>query len=123
MEGWQICGWSFTPGLVPQHGTRPVDAGSSLGSDSPNDCQRQIIEKRRLKMRQRLAWLNKRSIFVQALSVCLIATAVLCVFKFRAHATPPSGLSFTPIVRATLPEFSVKRKIKARDWEMEMEAE
>src|SRR5437879_6672241 len=64
-----------------------------------------------------------RRIFTQALLVCLVSTAVLCVFKFTAKATPPSGLSFTLVGRATLPEFSVKRKIKALDWEMEMEAE
>jgi hypothetical protein len=57
------------------------------------------------------------------LLVCLVATAVLCVFKFSANATPRSGLSFTPIGRATLPEFKVKRKDKALDWEMQLEAD
>jgi len=64
-----------------------------------------------------------RKIFAQMLLVCLVATAVLCVFKFSANATPPSGLSFTPIGRATLPEFNVKRKDKALDWEIELETE
>ena len=64
-----------------------------------------------------------RKIFAQVLLVCLVATAVLCVFKFSANATPPSGLSFTPIGRATLPEFKVKRKDKALDWEIELETE
>ncbi len=64
-----------------------------------------------------------RRILTRALLVCLVATAVLCVFKFSAHATPPSGLSFTLVGRATLPEFNVKRRDKALDWEMEMEAE
>ncbi len=64
-----------------------------------------------------------RRIFTQTLLVCLVATAVLFVFKFTANATPPSGLSFTPVGRATIPAFSVKRKIKALDWEMELEAD
>ena len=64
-----------------------------------------------------------RRILTRALLVCLVATAVLCVFKFTAHATPPSGLSFTLVGRATLPEFNVKRRDKALDWEIEMEAE
>jgi quercetin dioxygenase-like cupin family protein len=64
-----------------------------------------------------------RRIFTQALLMCLFATAVLFVFKFTANATPPSGLSFTPVGRATIPAFSVKRKIKALDWEMELEAD
>ena len=64
-----------------------------------------------------------RRIFAQGLLMCLVATAVLCAFKFSANATPPSGLSFTPVGRATLPSFNVKRKIKALDWEMELEAD
>jgi quercetin dioxygenase-like cupin family protein len=64
-----------------------------------------------------------RRFFTRVLFVGLVATAGLCVFKFRANATPPSGLSFTPIGRATLPQFEVKRKIKALDWEMELEAD
>jgi quercetin dioxygenase-like cupin family protein len=64
-----------------------------------------------------------RRFFTRALLVGLVATAGLCVFKFRANATPPSGLSFTLVGRATLPEFEVKRKIKALDWEMELEAD
>lgn len=64
-----------------------------------------------------------RRIFAQGLLVCLVATAVLYLFKVKANATPPSGLSFTPVGRATLPAFRVKRKIKNLDWEMEMEAE
>jgi quercetin dioxygenase-like cupin family protein len=64
-----------------------------------------------------------RSIFAKALLVCLITAALTCVFEFSAEATPPSGLSFTAIGRATVPEFRVKRKDKALDWEMELEAD
>ena len=67
--------------------------------------------------------LDIRMILSRVLLICLAATAVLCVFKFSANATPPSGLSFTPVGRATLPAFNVKRKIKALDWELELEAD
>jgi quercetin dioxygenase-like cupin family protein len=64
-----------------------------------------------------------RRIFTQAFLMFLVVTAVLGVFRFSANATPPLGLSFTPVGRATMPAFSVKRKIKALDWEMELEAD
>ncbi len=73
-------------------------------------------------MRRQLTWLNIPSIFTHALFVCLIATAVIGVLEFGAEATPPSGLSFTFIGRATLPEFRVRRREKALDWELELEA-
>jgi mannose-6-phosphate isomerase-like protein (cupin superfamily) len=41
-----------------------------------------------------------------------------------AEATPPSGVSFTILTRATLPAFDVKRKIKELDhWQVELEAD
>lgn len=73
-------------------------------------------------MQRQLRWLSVRGIFAHALFVCLIATAVICVFEFRAGATPRSGVSLTLIGRATLPEFRVKRRDKALDWELELEA-
>lgn len=48
---------------------------------------------------------------------------VIGMFEFSAKGTPRSGITFTPIGRATLPEFNVKRKVKALDWEMELEAD
>jgi len=74
-------------------------------------------------MQRILTALTLRRLFAHALFVCLIATGVICVLEFRANATPPSGLSFTLVGRASLPEFRAKRKDKALDWEMEMEAD
>jgi cupin domain len=58
--------------------------------------------------------------------VALLAS--LSVAQFSANATPPSNISFTPVGRATLPEFDVKRRVKNLDmdkdvdWEMRLEA-
>ena len=52
----------------------------------------------------------------------LAVLALVCAVEFTAVATPPSGISFVPIGRATLPEFNVKRKDKTLDWELELEA-
>jgi cupin domain len=51
---------------------------------------------------------------------------------FVAEATPPSGIAFTPIGRATVPEFDVRRRFpvqtedngrgKDKTWKLEMEA-
>ena len=48
--------------------------------------------------------------------------AVIVVGTFSVKATPPLGLSFTPVSRATLPEFDVKRKDKLADFEIRLEA-
>src|SRR5258708_9242435 len=40
---------------------------------------------------------------------------------FRSKATPPSGISFSLVGRATVPEFSVKRKDKALDWTIRLD--
>ena len=61
--------------------------------------------------------------FLRKAFVGLVAVlAVISATQFSANATPPSGLSFTPVGRATMPEFDVKRKEKAIDWEMRLEA-
>jgi len=67
--------------------------------------------------------MTARKIFAQALMACLMSVLLISLFEFSAKGTPPSGLSFTPIGRATVPEFSVKRKDKALDWEMELSAD
>ena len=48
---------------------------------------------------------------------------VLSLTQIPANATPPSNISFTPVSRATLPAFDVKRKIKDIDWEIRLDAE
>ena len=67
--------------------------------------------------------MSARKILLQTLFAGLIASLLICIFEFTAKGTPPSGLSFTPVGRATVPEFRVKRKDKALDWEMELEAD
>lgn len=52
----------------------------------------------------------------------LAGLAVLAMADFAAEATPPSGISFIAVGRATLPGFEVKRKDQPLDWELEMEA-
>ena len=49
--------------------------------------------------------------------------AFICATAFVIKATPPSGISFTPVGRATMPEFSVKRKDKALDWTVRLDAD
>jgi hypothetical protein len=49
--------------------------------------------------------------------------ALICVVPFVTEATPTSGISFTPVARATLPEFDVKRKDKTLDWRLGLEAD
>ena len=68
-----------------------------------------------------------RSIFAKSTLGGLIATALgvtalIWLSEFRAQATPPSNISFTPVGRATLPAFDVKRKEKALDWEVRLDA-
>lgn len=54
-----------------------------------------------------------------------LLTVLLLTFTpvFIAQATPPSGVSFTVIARATLPAFDVKRKIKELDWRVDLAAD
>src|SRR6185503_2393094 len=56
------------------------------------------------------------------LGMIVVALVIVCAVVFKAVATPPSGISFTAVGRATLPEFDVKRKDKPLDWELRLEA-
>ena len=49
--------------------------------------------------------------------------AFICATAFVIKATPPSGISFTKVGRATVPEFNVKRKDKALDWTIRLDAD
>lgn len=49
--------------------------------------------------------------------------AFICATAFVIKATPPSGISFSAVGRATVPEFSVKRKDKALDWTVRLDAD
>lgn len=53
----------------------------------------------------------------------LAVAAFISAVPFVTRATPPSGISFTPVGRATVPEFRVKRKDKALDWRLDLESE
>jgi len=56
---------------------------------------------------------------IAAVSAFICATA----FVIKIKATPPSGLSFSLVGRATVPEFSVKRKDKALDWAIRLDTD
>lgn len=60
---------------------------------------------------------------VHAMSVVLALAGVIGAAQFVAEATPPSGISFSPVGRATVPEFNVKRKDKAIDWRIGLDAD
>lgn len=59
----------------------------------------------------------------QTLWRILAVLALVGAAQFRGDATPPAGITFSPVGRATLPEFNVKRKEKAIDWRLELEAD
>ena len=48
----------------------------------------------------------------RTLSGLLAVMALVCAAEFRAGATPPSGIAFTPVGRATVPEFDVRRRFR-----------
>ena len=49
---------------------------------------------------------------VQVVSGLVALFALVCAADFTAHATPRSGITFTLIGRATLPEFDVRRRFR-----------
>ena len=77
---------------------------------------------------------------VQTIAGVLAVAGFIWAAPYLAEATPPSGISFTPIGRATLPEFDVTRRFRVpppeghvtgthadghgrgRSWKIELEA-
>ena len=59
---------------------------------------------------------------VQILGVVAVS-ALICAVPLVTKATPPSNISFTPVGRATVPEFNVKRKEKEIDWRIGLDAD
>ncbi len=59
----------------------------------------------------------------RALAAIVAVGAFICATAFVIKATPPSGISFTKVGRATVPEFNVKRKDKALDWTIRLDAD
>jgi len=60
---------------------------------------------------------------IQTITGVLAMLGFICAAQFAIEATPPSGISFTPVARATLPEFNVKRKDKTLDWRIGLDAD
>ena len=56
------------------------------------------------------------------LGMIVVVLVLVCAVEFSAVATPPSGIFFTAVGRATLPAFDVKRKEKALDWDIRLES-
>ena len=59
----------------------------------------------------------------RTLVVFLGVATVTCTIEFTTKATPPSAISFTPVGRATLPAFDIKRKDKGIDWRFDLETD
>ena len=65
--------------------------------------------------------MNRQKHYVAAIAgiVALVGLGASSVIE----ATPPLGISFTPVARATLPEFMVKRKDHGADWSVRLDAD
>src|SRR5438874_707991 len=66
--------------------------------------------------------MSKNMKLVHIAAIVAVA-AFICATAFVIKATPPSGISFSPVGRATVPEFSVKRKDKALDWAIRLDTD
>ena len=60
--------------------------------------------------------------FVKTLGEFIALLAFISVAQLAVKATPPSGIAFTPVGRATLPEFRVNRHIEELDWKIKLQA-
>jgi len=58
--------------------------------------------------------------FVKVFGAVVVLAGIIS-FPQVIKATPPFGISFTPVGRATLPAFDIKRKEKDIDWEIRLE--
>lgn len=56
---------------------------------------------------------NRRLVYIAAI---VAVGAFICAAPLVVEATPPSGVSFSPVGRATLPEFRVIRIDKSPQW-------
>jgi hypothetical protein len=59
---------------------------------------------------------------MKAVGAVVAVSAVLVLGELPAKGTPPSNVSFSPVSRATVPAFDVKRKDKVADFEIRLEA-
>ena len=61
---------------------------------------------------------------LRLLSVLIVLALVAASAKwFRLNATPPSGIAFEAIGRATVPAFDVKRKEKDLNWRIDLKTD
>lgn len=67
--------------------------------------------------------ISKNRKLVHIAVAAMAVGAFIGATAFVIKATTPSGISFTPVGRATVPEFSVKRKDKALDWTVRLDAD
>ena len=65
--------------------------------------------------------MNRHGFLTKALAGLFGLLAFLGVVRFTA-ATPPSGISFVPVGRATLLEFNIDREHGMLDWRIELKA-
>ncbi len=66
--------------------------------------------------------MNTQRRLVKVFGGVIAVLALVGAAQFVVNATPPSGISFVPVSRATMPDFNVNRKNAALDWEIELEA-
>ena len=66
--------------------------------------------------------MNRHGRVMKAVGGVVAVSAVMLMGGVPAKATPPSNMAFTPVSRATVPEFDVKRKDKVADFEIRLEA-
>jgi len=52
-----------------------------------------------------------------------VVLGLIVAARYRLQATPPSHISFTPVGRATLPAFDVKRKVHEIDWRIDLDSD
>jgi quercetin dioxygenase-like cupin family protein len=58
---------------------------------------------------------------IKIVGAVFVLLAVILGGQYSAKATPPFNIAFTPVGRATLPSFDVKRKEKVADFEIRLE--
>ena len=65
---------------------------------------------------------KSKSMKLVSIAVIVAVGAFICATPLVVEATPPSGVSFSPVGRATLPPFSVVRKDKGVHWRVGLHA-
>ena len=66
--------------------------------------------------------MNGNGRVMKAVGVAAVSAVIIIMGESPVRATPPSNISFSAVARATVPQFDVKRKDKAEDFEVRLEA-